>query len=132
MFNSLDISTSGLVAQRIRMNTCATNLANIDSVTSPDGGPFKRRSVIFESGMDANGGSSEGVRVKSIEKEDTFRFEYDPSNPYADDRGYVKLPGIDPFVETVNMMEAQRAYEANLAAAEVSKSMLQSSLKLLA
>ncbi|MBN2063919.1 MAG: flagellar basal body rod protein FlgC [Sedimentisphaerales bacterium] len=131
MFKSLDISTSGLVAQRVRMNTCATNLANIDSVTSPEGGPYKRRSVIFEAGMEG-GNSGEGVKVASIEKQDTYRYEYDPANPYADARGYVKLPGIDPFVETVNMMEAQRAYEANLAAAEVSKSMLQSSLRLLA
>lgn len=130
MFKCLDISTSGLVAQRTRMNTCAMNLANIDSVTSPEGGPYKRRSVVFEAGSEDGG--DQGVHVARIDKQDTYRYEYDPSNPYADGRGYVKMPGVDPFVETVNMMEAQRAYEANLTAAEVSKSMLQSSLKLLA
>ena len=130
MFKCLDISTSGLVAQRTRMNTCAMNLANIDAVTSPEGGPYKRRSVVFEAGS-ADGGEA-GVHVDRIDKQETYRYEYDPTNPYADTRGYVKMPGIDPFVETVNMMEAQRAYEANLTAAEVSKSMLQSSLRLLA
>ena len=131
MFSSLDISTSGLVAQRIRMNTCANNLANMDSVTSPEGGPYKRRSVIFEAGMGSRTGGP-GVHVAEIKKENTFRFEYDPSNPYADAQGYVKLPGIDPMVETVNAMEAQRAYEANITAVEVSKSMLNSALRLLA
>ena len=113
------------------MNTCANNLANMDSVTSPEGGPYKRRSVVFEAGMSPDSDGA-GVHVAEIEKENTFRYEFDPANPYADERGYVKLPGIDPMVETVNMMEAQRAYEANITAVEVSKSMLQSALRLLA
>ncbi len=131
MFSSLDISTSGLVAQRIRMNTCANNLANMDSVTSPEGGPYKRRSVVFEAGMGPRS-DGPGVHVAEIEKQNTFRYEYDPANPYADAQGYVKLPGISPMVETINMMEAQRAYEANITAVEVSKSMLNSALRLLA
>jgi flagellar basal-body rod protein FlgC len=132
MFNSIDIATSGLVAQRVRMNTAAMNMANKDTVSSPDGGPYRRRSVIFNAGMDAQDRSEQGVHISAINKEAVYRWQYDPANPYADDKGYVKMPGIDEVVEMVNMMEAQRAYEANLSVVEVSKAMLNSSLRLLA
>ena len=132
MFNSIDIATSGLVAQRIRMNTAAMNMANKDTVVSPDGGPYKRRSVVFNTGTDAHDRSEQGVHVSAINKEAVYRWQYDPANPYANEDGYVKMPGIDEVVEMVNMMEAQRAYEANLSVVEVSKSMLISSLRLLA
>ncbi|MBN1766788.1 MAG: flagellar basal body rod protein FlgC [Sedimentisphaerales bacterium] len=132
MFNSIDISTSALVAQRIRMNTCAMNMANIDTIETPEGGPYQRRSVIFHSGQNTNDRSDQGVHVARIEKQPVFRTIYDPANPYADENGYVKLPGIDQMTEMVNMMEAQRAYEANITAFEVSKSLLNTSLRLLA
>ncbi len=131
MFNSIDLSTSGLVAQRVRMNTIASNLANIDTVVTPEGGPYKRRSVIFETGRNGLDQSEQGVHVSRIEKQNVFRWEYDPANPYANQQGYVKLPGIDQMTEYVNMMEAQRAFEANITAVDVSKSMLNSSLRLL-
>ena len=132
MFNAIDICTSGLVAQRVRMNTTAMNLANIDSVDSPEGGPFQRRSVVFRSGQHAGDRSGQGVHIGTIEKQAVFRMEHDPHNPYADKNGYVKLPGIDPLTEMVNMMEAQRAYEANITAIDVTKSMINSSLRILA
>jgi flagellar basal-body rod protein FlgC len=132
MFNAIDISTSGLIAQRIRMNTIAMNIANADSVDSPDGGPYKRRSVIFSTGSQRNDATETGVHVSAIEKQEVYRREYDPKHPYADKDGYVKLPGIDPILEKVNEMEAARAYEANIAAIEVSKAMLNSALRLLA
>ena len=132
MFNAIDISTSALVAQRVRMNTAAMNLANVDTVDTPEGGPYQRRSVIFKSGMNAYDRTDQGTHVAEIEKQPVFRWKYDPSNPYADEKGYVKLPGIDIFTESLNMMEAQRAFEANITAIEVSKAMLNSSLKLLA
>jgi len=132
MFNAINISTSGLVAQRVRMNTAAMNLANIDAADSPDGGPYKRRSVIFQSGTEAHDNSERGVHVSGIDKQAVYRWVEDPSHPYANEQGFVKLPGINPVVEMVNMMEAQRAFEANLTAIEVSKAMLNSSLRLLA
>jgi len=132
MFNAIDISTSGLVAQRIRSNTAAMNIALADAVESPDGGPYQRRSVVFAAGSKPGDRTGNGVHVKEIEKQPVFRFEYDPSHPYANQDGYVKLPGIDPLVEMVNLMEASRAYEANITAVEVSKGMLNSSLRLLA
>ena len=132
MFHVMDISASGLVAQRIRMNTIAMNIANVDTVAGPDGGPYKRRSVIFETGMAGKGRGGQGVRVSEIRKEALYRLEYDPNHPYANKDGYVKLPGINHLVEMVNGMEASRAYEANLAALEFSKTMITSSLRLLA
>jgi len=132
MFGAIDISTSGLVAQRIRQNTIAMNIANADVVNSPDGGPYQRRSVIFSVGSQPNDPVETGVHVSAIEKQEVYRWEYDPNNPYANQDGYVKLPGIEPLVEMVNLMEAARAYEANLTAVEVSKAMLNSSLRLLA
>ena len=131
MFNSMDISTSGLIAQRTRMNTCAMNLANVDTTRTPEGGPYQRRSVVFQAGMDAHDRTAQGVHIADIEKQPIFRKEYDPSHPHADKDGYVKLPGIDIFTEQLNMMEAQRAYEANITAIEVSKAMLNSALRLL-
>jgi len=132
MFNAIDISTSGLVAQRVRMNTCAMNLANIDTVDSPDGGPYQRRSVIFQCGRDGSDRSDQGVHVSQIIKEPVYRMEHNPSHPYADKDGYVKMPGIDQMTEMVNAIEAHRAYEANITAVEVTKAMLNSTLRLLA
>jgi len=132
MFGAIDISTSGLVAQRIRSNTIAMNIAMADAVTSPEGGPYKRRSVIFSAGSRPSAPAETGVHVSAIEKQDVYRLKYDPKHPYANQDGYVKLPGIEPLVEMANLMEATRAYEANLTAVEVSKSMLNSSLRLLA
>ena len=132
MFDALDTSTSGLVAQRIRLNTIAMNIANADTVESPDGGPYKRRSVVFSTGKNASDRTGEGVHVSAINKEAVFRMEYNPQHPYANKQGYVKLPGIDHLTEMVNGMEASRAYEANLTVIELSKAMLNSSLRLLA
>lgn len=133
MFNAIDISTSGLVAQRVRLTTASMNIANADTVWDPaEGGPYKRRSVNFEVGKDARDRGGMGVHVAAINKEATYRTEYDPSNPYADANGYVKMPGVEPMLEMVNAMEAQRAYEANLTAIELSKAMLNSSIRLLA
>jgi len=132
MFGAIDTSTSALVAQRIRMNAAAMNLANLDTVDTPEGGPYQRRSVIFASGRHPGDRSGQGVHVARIEKQPVFRWEYDPSHPYANEKGYVKLPGINRTAELVNAMEAQRAYEANITAVEVSKAMLGAALKLLA
>jgi len=132
MFNAIDISTSGLVAQRIRTNTIAMNIALAEAVETPEGGPYRRRSVVFAQGQNPADRSGQGVHVSAINKEAAFRWEYDPQHPYADKNGYVKLPDVDPLVEMVNLMEASRAYEANITSIEVSKAMLNSSLRLLA
>ena len=132
MFDAIDISTSGLVAQRVRLNTVAMNIAGADLVyDATEGGPYKRRAVIFAEGMNGRDRGGEGVHVASIEKQSAYRYVHDPGHPLADGNGNVKMPDIDPIVEMVNGMEAQRAYEANLAAIDLSKAMLNSSVRLL-
>lgn len=132
MFNAIDISTSGLVAQRIRTDTIAMNIALAEAVETPEGGPYQRRSVVFAQGKNPADRSGQGVHVSKINQEAAFRWEYDPRHPYANQEGYVKLPDINPLIEMVNLMEASRAYEANITSIEVSKAMLSSSLRLLA
>jgi len=133
MFNILDISTSGLVAQRTRMNTIAMNIAGADVVyDAAEGGPYRRRATIFSEGKTSDDRSGQGVHVSEIVKQDAFRWEYDPSNPYANEKGYVKMPAIDQLTEMANALEARRAYEANLAAMDITKSMISSTLRLLA
>jgi flagellar basal-body rod protein FlgC len=134
MFGSLDISTSGLIAQRTRMETIAANMANQNAILDADGNyaPYRRRFAVMAPG-DPSTGEANGVHVKNIELDmSDFRRRFEPDSPYADADGYVEYPNIDPAMEMVNALEASRAYEANITAAEATKSMLQSSLRLLA
>lgn len=133
MFRSLDISTSGLVAQRIQMDTIAANIANSRTTRRADGqeGPFLRRVAMLTIGDGAGG---PGVHVSQI-AEDTNqepRLVHDPSHPDADADGYVAYPNVDVSTEMINAMVAVRAYEANVTAIESTKAMLASSLRLLA
>ena len=132
MFGSLDISTSGLEAQRTRLNTVAANIANAHSITQ-DGvtnSPFRRRIALLSQG-DGKGG--QGVHVKEILLDQSpFRAEYSPSHPLADPQtGMLYRPNIESINEQINAMEASRAYEANITAAEATKRMMANVLTLL-
>lgn len=133
MFGALDISTSGLVAQRINLDTIAGNIANMQTTRRVDGqpGPYMRRVALLTTG-DGHGG--EGVHVQSVieDRQGKPRAVKDPSHPDADANGIVYYPNIDPSTEMVNAMVAVRAYEANLTAIESTKSMVASSLRILA
>jgi flagellar basal-body rod protein FlgC len=134
MFGSLDISTSGLVAQRTRLEVISANLANRDAIIDAKGNyaPFRRRVAIFSQG-DPSTGKNQGVHVSRIERDPSaFRKAYEPGHPNADAQGYVNYPNINSAMETINAVEAMRAYEANITAAEATKSMFSSSLRLLA
>jgi len=134
MYGMLDITTSGMVAQRTRVEVATANLVNARSIHGPDGeyAPFRRRMVDLASG-DPESGSTRGVHVREIRLADgPPRFEYDPEHPFANERGYVGYPDIDPAIELVNAMEAMRAFEANVAAAEAVKSMANTAFRLLA
>ncbi len=134
MFGSLDISASGLVAQRTRLEVTAANLANKDAIYDAKGNysPFRRRIAILSAG-DPDGGNALGAHVREIKLDSNpFRMVHDPDHPAADKDGYVKYPNIDSANEMVNALDASRAYEANIAAAEATKTMIQSSLRLLA
>ena len=143
MYGALNISTSGMVAQRTRMNVIAANLANMATTRNAEGEPipFRRRIALMSPGA-TNARGAQGVRVSEI-AEDTapFRKVYNPSHPDAAKvtdpardmvKGYVNYPNVDRATETINSIEARRAYEANVAAAEVSKSMFAQALRLIA
>lgn len=144
MYGALDISTSGMVAQRTRAASISANIANAHTIGRDENGapsPFRRRMVHFAPGDPAATtaqGRAMGVHVAEIEIDSSpvQPKEYDPGHPdaYKDGpyAGYIADTGINPVVEQINMMEAARAYEANVAAAEATKIMIAQALRLLA
>lgn len=126
----LEISASGLEAQKIRMNIIASNLANARSTRSPDGGPYRRKDVVFSEVLEGVGGiPSSGVEVSGvIEDRRPFEVVYDPQHPDADEHGYVKLPNVNVLEEMVNLISASRSYEANVNTINAAKNMAQKAL----
>lgn len=130
LFLPLKVSATGLEAQKIRLNTIASNLANINSTRTPEGGPYRRKDVVFISYIYDS--TSYGVDVKEIVEDNRpFRIVFDPSHPDADKDGYVKYPNINPMEEMVNLISASRAYEANLTMINSYKDMFLRTLDLL-
>jgi flagellar basal-body rod protein FlgC len=105
---------SALTAQSQRMNVAASNLANADSVSGPNGEPYRAKQVMFE--VDAGPADDVGgVRVSDvIESSAPFREEYNPGHALADDRGYVQMPNVNPTDEMINMISSSRSYQANI------------------
>jgi flagellar basal-body rod protein FlgC len=136
MFGSLDVSTSGLIASRVRMEAISANIANQDAIKNTDGQyePFRRRIVSLATGDPSGGRNSElGVHVASIDLDDgPLRMKLEPESPFANADGYVGYPNVDLVTEQMNAMEAQRSYEANITAVEATKSMLTIALQMLA
>jgi flagellar basal-body rod protein FlgC len=128
---TMSIAASALTAQQARMRIIAENLANADSVSSVKGGdPYRRRAPVFEPTEVAKGAT--GVRMSRVEEDQTpFKTEYNPGNPAADAKGYVKLPNVDPLIEAMDLREAQRAYEANLNVIETARTMQSRTLDIL-
>jgi flagellar basal-body rod protein FlgC len=136
VFSAMDVAASGLSAERVRMNTIASNLANARTTRTEAGGPYKRLDPVFEAvGLDQSrgviatqGGVSE-VRVAAI-KEDTRpgMMVYEPGHPDANAQGYVEYPNVNAVEEMVNMITASRAYEAGVTSIESVKQMGQSAL----
>jgi len=134
MYGSLDISTSGLIAQRTRLNIVAANVANARAVLNAQNeyDPYRRRYAVFASG-DPVGGSAQGVHVADILiDQGPLRPVLEPGSRYADEDGYVYYPNVDPVIEAMNAMEAARAYEANISAIEATKSMFSVALQIIA
>jgi flagellar basal-body rod protein FlgC len=134
MFGAFDISASGLGAQRVRLETIASNIANVDSILGPDGkpAPYRRLFPVFQAQRSGDAGA--GVGVTSIQEDTTpFTMKYEPWNTAAADaRGYVKYPNVDLSTEYVNALETTRAYEANVTAIETTKAMMSATLRLIA
>ncbi len=137
MYGTLDISTSGLIAQRTRLDAISANIANSRVILDAQGNlnPFRRREVFLAAGdptASTPRGRELGVQVAAIEaNQDAVRWEFDPGNPYADVRGYVPYPDINPVTEQISAMEAVRAYEANITVAESTKTMMAQALRLI-
>jgi flagellar basal-body rod protein FlgC len=136
MFGSLDISVSALTAQRIRLDTIQGNIANADAIVRSDGqsGPYQRRFAVFASG---DGRGNPGVHVAEVcESDSPPQMRYEPWHPLAiqsgEKKGWVAYPDIDLGTEMVNGMLASRAYEANVAAIDVTKNMISSTMRILA
>ncbi len=133
MFDILDMGASGLTAQRIRLDTIAGNIANINTARDADGkpNPYRRRFVVLAPGQAGNP-ALPGVHVQSVQQDmSPLPKRYEPGNPDADKEGYVKYPNVDLAIELVNALEASRAYEANVTMMDTAKSMFNSSLRLL-
>lgn len=129
---TLAISASGMAAQTTRLRIIAENLANQDSTGStPDADPYRRKTVAFADRMDRALGVPT-VRIESIgEDPSAFPLRYDPGNPAADPKGYVRTPNVNSFVEVMDMREAERSYTANLQVMQVSRGMLTRAIDLL-
>jgi flagellar basal-body rod protein FlgC len=125
------VAASALIAQQARMRVIAENLANADSTAATAGGdPYRRQIPVFEPKMLEDG--SKGVAMSRVEQDQTpFRQQYQPGNPAADAKGYVKMPNIDSMVEALDMREAQRAYDANISMIETTRAMDNSTLSLI-
>jgi len=144
-FGTLDVSASGLTAQRLRMDIIAENIANVETTRTADGSPYKRKVVLFQERGDSSvfaqyfnrvmGANdiqnNRGVRVTKI-TDDTRPGNqvYDPSHPDADENGYVTKPNVNIVEEMVNMISASRSYEANVTAFNTTKSMIAKTLEM--
>ncbi len=129
-FTIFNVSASGMTAQRFRLDIIASNIANSETTRTERGEPYRRRIPIFaEYFLDKNRTSA--VKVVRIEEDPSpFRLVYDPSHPDADEDGYVRFPNVNVLREMVDLINAQRAYEANVAAFNVTKSMINSALQI--
>jgi flagellar basal-body rod protein FlgC len=134
---SLETSASGLYAERKRMDIIASNLSNIETTRTKEGGPFRRKMVVMstkemDQGFDDIYNSSvKGVQVDEIVEDKTpFKKVFNPGHPDADKDGYVLKPNVDLVVETTNMMMARRAFEANIAAIKATRQMIIKALEI--
>ena len=136
---SFNISANGMSAERLRINVIASNIANINTTRTPEGGPYKRKDVVFEAVpvSESENSFENQLRIETVKVKDIVEdkrppiLKYDPSNPDADENGYVKMPNINLMEEMVNLINASRSYEANVQVMRSSKDMVMRTLDLL-
>ncbi|MGE3769711.1 MAG: flagellar basal body rod protein FlgC [Bdellovibrionales bacterium] len=131
--NSLiSISSYGMRAQAGRMRTLAENIANSSTTgTSPGADPYRRKIPVFQQMVNKELGVKVVESGRPIDDMKDFPVKYDPSHPAADAKGYVKMPNVVPLMETIDMREAQRSYEANLTVIEATRAMIGRTIDLL-
>lgn len=124
LFNIFNVAGSAMTAQSQRLNVVASNLANADSTTGPDGLPYKAKQVVF-SATPVAGTDVQGVKVTAVVEDNSpMKMIYDPKHPMANERGYVTLPNVNVVDEMVNMISASRAYQNNVEVLNTSKALL--------
>jgi len=139
--NSLKISASGLASQRTRMNAISSNLANVNTTRTPEGGPYRRKDAVFETTdvseifgdvfQDKVNKNFQGVKVSEISEDPrAIKLEYNPTHPDANEEGYVALPDINFIKEMVDLMEAKRSYQANVTAIQTAREMALKALEI--
>lgn len=130
VFNSIRISTSGLSLERLKMDVISTNIANTNTTRTEDGGPYRKKEVMFEEMLSKEGKSS-GVRVTQInDNQDNMKTIHNPDHPDADERGFVELPNVNMADEMIDLIKTQRTYEANVTALNTSKNLLKKALEI--
>jgi flagellar basal-body rod protein FlgC len=141
LVQSIGISRSALQAERLRMDVVANNLANVNSTRTPEGGPYKRETVVFRAADGTpsfasvlsarQSAASGGVAVDGVvEDQSPPRRVYEPTNPDADQDGYVLYPDIDVATEMTEMMSANRSYQANVTALNAIKGMAEKAIEI--
>lgn len=130
LFSIFNISGSAMSAQSKRLNVSASNMANADSIAGPDGKPYRAKQVVFNVD-NAVGQNIGGVKVSGIsESSEPDRLVYEPSNPLADEKGYVHMPNVDVVGEMVNTISASRSYQANVEVMNSAKNLMLKTLTL--
>ena len=139
IFNAMKINASGLTLERMKIDTISSNIANVNTTRTTDGGPYKRKEVLFEEMVSKSYNAatkkeervSKGVKVTQIyEDPNNLQRVYEPEHPDADLEGYVTRPNVNLLDEMVSLMEAQRTYEANTTALKASKSILNKAIEI--
>ncbi len=141
-FNSINVSATGLTAERLRMDLISENIANANVTRTASGTPYRRKVAVFRA-QEADSfqqllevakgarGLGNGVEVAGIvEDQSPFKKEYNPNHPDADEEGYVSLPNVEVVNEMINMISASRAYEANITAVNTTKAMAMKALEI--
>ena len=141
LFSTLSIGASGMAAERARAEALTENLANAETTRTPEGGPYRRKDVVFESApavspfssvFNAEFQSAGGVKVAGVVTDNSPpEMRYLPGHPDANAEGYVAFPHVNPAEDMVDLMSASRNYEANIAAMNAAKDMIQKSIDLL-
>jgi flagellar basal-body rod protein FlgC len=136
LITALDINASGLTAQRYRAELASANLANSQTTRTPEGGPYRRKDVVFETvpfnkAFDIAATGINGVEVAGVMDDPTpFDRRYEPNHPDADADGYVEYPNVNSMEEMANLVEASRSYEANISAVNIIKAMIARTLEI--
>jgi len=141
MFDSININATGLTAQKTRIDIISKNMTNAETTRGTGGMPYRRQMAVFQEkksnpfeyylSQKTNKFNGEGVKItKIIEDTTPFKLVYEPGHPDADEDGYVKMPNVEMVKEMVDLIDAQRAYEANITAMSATKTLLMKSLEI--